>query len=87
MATDYDPIADQYRRAKQQPWRGYLESFSVLALIGDPTGLEVLDLACGEGFYARLLRQRGAARVLGVDDRVGARAGSRARARHHVSGG
>jgi hypothetical protein len=38
MTTDYDPIADQYRRAKQQPWRGCLESSSVLALIGDPTG-------------------------------------------------
>ena len=37
MTTDYDPIADQYRRAKQQPWRGYLQSSSVLALIGDPT--------------------------------------------------
>jgi protein arginine kinase len=39
----------------------------LLGLIGDPTGLRVLDLACGEGFYTRLLRQRGAARVLGVD--------------------
>jgi SAM-dependent methyltransferase len=67
MTTDYDPIADQYRRAKQQPWRGYLESFSLLSLIGDPTGLQVLDLACGDGFYTRLLRQRGAARLLGVD--------------------
>lgn len=67
MTTNYDPIADQYRRAKQQPWRGYLESFSLLELIGDPTGLHVLDLACGEGFYTRLLRQRGAARLLGVD--------------------
>lgn len=67
MTTDYDPIAEQYQRAKQQPWRGYLESFSLLELIGDVTGLRVLDLACGEGFYTRLLRRRGAARVLGVD--------------------
>ncbi len=67
MTTDYDPIAEHYRRAKQQPWRGYLESPSLLALIGDPAGLQVLDLACGEGFYSRLLRQRGAARVVGVD--------------------
>jgi toxoflavin synthase len=27
----------------------------------------VLDLACGEGFYTRLLRQTGAGRVVGVD--------------------
>lgn len=67
MITDYDPIAEQYRRSKQQPWRSYIESCSLLELIGDPTGLQVLDLACGEGFYSRLLRQRGAARLLGVD--------------------
>lgn len=67
MTTDYDPIAEQYRRAKQQPWRGHVEAYTLLGLIGDPTGLKVLDLACGEGFYTRLLRQRGAARVLGVD--------------------
>ncbi len=67
MTTNYDPIAEHYRRAKQQPWRGHVEAFTLLSLIGDPTGLQVLDLACGEGFYTRLLRQRGAARVLGVD--------------------
>lgn len=32
----------------------------LLELIGDPIGLYVLDLACGEGFYTRLLRQRDA---------------------------
>jgi len=67
MTTNYDPIAEHYQRAKQQPWRGHVEAFTLLGLIGDPTGLQVLDLACGEGFYTRLLRQRGAARVLGVD--------------------
>jgi ubiquinone/menaquinone biosynthesis C-methylase UbiE len=36
-------------------------------LIGDPTGLSALDLACGEGFYTRLIRHRGAARVHGLD--------------------
>ncbi|MEX0581076.1 MAG: class I SAM-dependent methyltransferase [Mycobacterium sp.] len=36
-------------------------------LIGDATGLSVLDLACGEGFYTRLIRHRGAARVRGLD--------------------
>src|SRR5688572_28236192 len=36
-------------------------------MLGDVTGLSVLDLACGEGFYARLLKRRGAARVVGID--------------------
>jgi toxoflavin synthase len=67
MSTDYDPIAEQYQRAKQQPWRSYVESFTLMELIGDPTGLSIMDLACGEGFYTRMLRQQGAERALGVD--------------------
>src|SRR3954471_5672249 len=67
MTTDYDAIAERYRRAKQQPWRSFIESFTLLGLIGDLTGRAVVDLACGEGFYTRLLRNHGAARVVGVD--------------------
>lgn len=67
MPTNYDPIADLYRLAKQQPWRRHVEAFTLLDLIGDVNGKSVLDIACGEGFYTRMLRQRGAARVVGVD--------------------
>src|SRR5947209_8532847 len=67
MTTDYDAIAERYRRAKQQPWRSFIESFTLLGLAGDLTGRAVVDLACGEGFYTRLLRQQGAASVVGVD--------------------
>ncbi len=67
MTTDYDAIAERYRRAKQQPWRSFIESFTLLGLAGDLTGQSVVDLACGEGFYTRLLRNHGAARVVGVD--------------------
>ena len=67
MVTDYDPIAEQYKRSKQQPWRTYVECFTLLELAGDLRGMAVLDVACGEGFYTRILRQRGAARVTGVD--------------------
>jgi ubiquinone/menaquinone biosynthesis C-methylase UbiE len=38
-----------------------------MELIGDPKGMAVLDVACGEGFYTRMIRQRGADRVTGVD--------------------
>ena len=51
MITDYDPIAEQYRRSKQQPWRGYIESCSLLELIGE-RGYEVfllLAVACLSG--------------------------------------
>ena len=67
MSTNYDLIAEKYKRAKEQPWRCFVESFTLLELTGDPTGLSVMDLACGEGFYSRMLRQQGARSVLGVD--------------------
>lgn len=67
MTTDYDPIAEQYQRAKQQPWRTHVEAFGLMALVGDPAGLSVMDVACGEGFYTRMLRRKGASKVTGVD--------------------
>jgi SAM-dependent methyltransferase len=67
MTTDYDPIAEQYKRSKQQPWRTFIECHTLINLIGDLREISVLDVACGEGFYTRLLRQRGARRVTGVD--------------------
>jgi SAM-dependent methyltransferase len=67
MDTDYDQIAEQYQRAKLQPWRAHIERYTLLRLVGDLTGKAVLDLACGEGYYTRVLRRRGAARVVGVD--------------------
>lgn len=67
MTTDYDPIAELYKRSKQQPWRTHVEAFSLMQLIGDLAGQSVLDVACGEGFYTRMIRQRGAAKVTGVD--------------------
>lgn len=67
MTTDYDPIAEQYQRSKQQPWRTYIEAHTLMQLVGDPAGKSVLDVACGEGFYTRMIKQRGAARVTGVD--------------------
>src|SRR5437870_1810954 len=67
MTTNYDPIAEQYKRSKQQPWRAHVEAFTLMTLIGDPAGKAVIDFACGEGFYTRMIRQRGAAKVTGVD--------------------
>src|SRR5215216_4929538 len=67
MTTDYDAIAEQYKRSKLTPWRQYIEQYTFFEVLGDVAGLSVLDLACGEGFYSRLLRLRGAGRVVGVD--------------------
>jgi hypothetical protein len=51
MRTDYDAIASDYKRAKQQPWRSFIESFTLMNLVGDLADKAVVDLACGEGFY------------------------------------
>jgi SAM-dependent methyltransferase len=67
MPPVYDAIAEDYKKAKQHPWRTHIEEFTLFDLLGDLGGKSVLDLACGEGFYTRKLRQRGAARVVGVD--------------------
>jgi 2-polyprenyl-3-methyl-5-hydroxy-6-metoxy-1,4-benzoquinol methylase len=67
VTTNYDAIAEQYKRSKLTPWRRYIEQYTFFEMLGDVRGLSVLDLACGEGFYARLLKLRGAARVVGID--------------------
>lgn len=67
MTTNYDPIAELYQRSKQQPWRTHIECFTLMELLGDLRGMIVLDVACGEGFYTRMIRRGGAARVIGVD--------------------
>ena len=67
MPTQYNDIAEQYKRSKQVPWRYHIEQHSLFELLGDVSGKSVLDLACGEGHYTRLLRRLGASRVVGVD--------------------
>ena len=67
MTTDYNQIANQYRKAKEQPWRIRTELYSMMNLIGDLTGKSVIDVACGEGWLTRELRKAGASEVVGID--------------------
>lgn len=67
MTTDYDKIAKEYQASKLQPWRTHVERNTLLTLIGPVCGLKTLDLACGEGYYTRLLRRLGAEPIMGVD--------------------
>lgn len=67
MPAEYDPLARLYQRSKEMPFRVHGEIPDHLAMLGDVRGLAVLDLACGEGFYARRIRRAGAGRVVGVD--------------------
>jgi SAM-dependent methyltransferase len=66
-AAEYDGFARQYKTSKGLPFRAHVEAHTFFGMLGDVTGLDVLDLACGEGHYSRLIRRRGAARVVGAD--------------------
>jgi ubiquinone/menaquinone biosynthesis C-methylase UbiE len=67
MTTDYNAISRQYQLSKLQPWRAHIEAYSLLGLVGDLNGQTLLDVACGEGFYTRLLKGQGASAATGVD--------------------
>jgi toxoflavin synthase len=67
MRAEYDHFARQYQRSKRMPFRVYSEIPDHLELLGDLRGRSVLDLACGDGFYTRLIKKGGATRVAGAD--------------------
>ena len=67
MSTEYDKIARAYQQSKTLVFRECIEWYSYRRLLGDVSGLKILDLACGEGFYSRRVKLLGAAKVLGVD--------------------
>ena len=66
MTTQYDSIAKNYQKIKEMTIYQVL-AHTFLFYVGDVKGKSVLDLACGDGFFTRQLKQRGASRVVGVD--------------------
>jgi toxoflavin synthase len=67
LGTPYDDFAEHYRRSKQAPFRWHVEQYTLRKLAGPLRGESALDLACGEGFYSRLLITWGAGTIIGVD--------------------
>jgi len=70
QASDYDSYADEvarYTAAREErgvAGDGLLRE--MLELLGEVTGLRVLDAACGDGYLTRVLADRGA-RMTGID--------------------
>lgn len=72
-----EPVSDAYAanaefwirivREDLDPYRSGLTDPALLALVGECTGLHILDAGCGEGYLARELITRGAGFVHGVD--------------------
>ena len=66
MATQYDGLAAQYRKFQREKTYRIIE-YSFMRHLGQVSGQSILDLACGEGSWARKFKQMGVNRVVGVD--------------------
>ena len=67
MDDQYETIGSKYNAVKLKPSVAFTEVAAVVGMLGDLNGERALDLACGAGFYSRLIRRSGASCVLGVD--------------------
>src|SRR5918992_4377641 len=65
--AQYDHIGGKYDEYARTATLKRAERYTFFRLVGILNGKRVLDLACGLGFYTRLLKQHGAAQVLGID--------------------
>jgi len=63
----YDQIGEQYDEYANAATMKLAERSMFHALVGALDGERVLDVACGTGYYARILRQMGAGSVVGSD--------------------
>lgn len=67
QGAQYDHIGSKYDEYARTATLKRAESYTFFRMVGALDGQRVLDLACGFGFYTHLLKQRGAAQVIGVD--------------------
>jgi toxoflavin synthase len=79
MANQFDPLAQLYEDMAEWPLRREVEIPTVLGLLGDLSGGDVLDIGCGTGIYCRRVKERGAERVAGYDISEGMLAKARER--------
>ena len=61
------PLWIEKVREGGDPNRNGLLDFDMLSVCGDVSGATVLDCGCGEGRFSRMMVERGAASVLGID--------------------
>ncbi|NEO40916.1 MAG: class I SAM-dependent methyltransferase [Moorea sp. SIOASIH] len=73
MTTNYDPkqwdkVCDAFKEFNKEQITYYIaQKASFVKGIGEIEGKTVLDVGCGSGSYTQLLKEKGAAKVVGVD--------------------
>ena len=67
QGAQYDHIGSKYDEYAHTATLKWVECYTFFRMVGALEGKRVLDVACGFGFYTRLLKQRGAAQVTGID--------------------
>ncbi|MCW2481592.1 class I SAM-dependent methyltransferase [Candidatus Symbiopectobacterium sp. NZEC135] len=65
--TTFDEYAELYENLFLLPYRSKLELPTLEVLLGDLTGLTILDFGCGSGIITRWLHDKGAEKVFGYD--------------------
>ena len=69
--NQYDVLAQIAEATAASPIRRFYEEHTFFRALGDITGKSILDVACGTGLYSRRFKQRGAGRVVGLDNSEG----------------
>lgn len=63
----YDKHAVSWERKEPSSLSDFTGRPAVFDMCGDVSGLRALDIGCGEGYCSRVLKEKGAARVDGID--------------------
>lgn len=67
MTDQYKNISSSYQEARKSPSTLFLEAPSFIKAVGDVSNKKIIDFACGEGYYTRILKNLGANSVTGLD--------------------
>lgn len=68
QGNDYDALSPDYGASDLKPDKQYSILPTVLDMVGECQGLEIIDLGCGTGFFTNELAKKGASWVWGVDN-------------------
>jgi len=59
-----------FRKSDEKPDKQFSFLPTIMNIVGNPSGKEVLDLGCGDGFFTIALAKSGAKHVIGIDNSV-----------------